>query len=125
MSQIRAAIHEANETFMSTFANGDATGIAALYTAEGQLLPTHSDVISGHTAIAGFWQGAMDKGIRSARLETVEIEDHGDTAIEVGRYTLAGEGDQVLDRGKYVVWWKNEGGDWKLHRDIWNSSEPQ
>jgi ketosteroid isomerase-like protein len=48
----------------------------------------------------------------------------GDTAVEVGRYTLSGEGGQVLDTGKYVVIWKKEDDAWRYHRDIWNSSMP-
>jgi ketosteroid isomerase-like protein len=46
------------------------------------------------------------------------------THIEVSKYTLQGEGDQVLDTGKYVVIWKQEDGQWKLHCDIFNSSMP-
>jgi len=34
------------------------------------------------------------------------------------------EGGQVADEIKYIVVWKHEGGEWKLHRDIWNSSRP-
>jgi ketosteroid isomerase-like protein len=64
----------------------------------------------------------MDMGIKTIRLETVEAERHGDTAIEIGKYTLSGEAGNVMDRGKYVVILKQEGGQWKLHRDIWNSS---
>jgi hypothetical protein len=30
----------------------------------------------------------------------------------------------VLDQGKYIVIWKREKGQWKLHRDIFNSSVP-
>lgn len=125
MSDSRSAIAEVNQAFMSAFAQGDATGIAELYTDGGQLLPTHSDIITGHSAIAEFWKDAIDMGIASARLESLELEDHGDTAIEVGRYVLASGEDQVLERGKYLVVWKNEEGAWKLHRDIWNSSQPQ
>ena len=29
-----------------------------------------------------------------------------------------------MDSGKFIVIWKQEGGQWKLHRDIWNSSMP-
>ena len=58
------------------------------------------------------------------QLEAVETEGYGDTASEVGKYTLEGEGGQVLDRGKYIVIWKQEEGQWKLHRDIFNSSQP-
>jgi hypothetical protein len=39
-------------------------------------------------------------------------------------YRLQGAGGQVLDMGKYVVIWKQEAGQGKLHRDIWNSSRP-
>ncbi len=121
---IRNAIAGANEAFMDAFNRGDAAGVAALYTEGGQLLPPNADTMAGKGAIQAFWQGAMDMGIQSAQLEIVEVEGHGDTANEVSRYTLCGEGGQVLDQGKYIVIWKREAGKWKLHRDIFNSSLP-
>ena len=30
--------------------------------------------------------------------------------------------DALVDRGKIMVLWKNDGGTWKMHRDTWNSS---
>jgi uncharacterized protein (TIGR02246 family) len=121
---IRDAIAAANEKFMAAFNGGDAAGLAALYTETGQLLPPNSDFVTGQQAIQGFWQALMDMGIKEAKLEIVEAEDHGDTATEVSRFTLYGEGGQVLDKGKYIIIWKREGGQWKLHRDIFNSSMP-
>jgi uncharacterized protein (TIGR02246 family) len=109
---------------MAAFNGGDAAGVAALYTEGGQLLPPNAGVMAGQEAIQAFWQGAMNMGIQSAQLEIVEVEGHGETAIEVSKYTLCGAGGQVLDQGKYVVVWKREGGQWKLHRDIFNSSMP-
>ena len=121
-SEVQAAIEAADEVFMAAFSRGDAAALADLYTEKGQLLPTGSDVVAGKEAIQNFWQGAMDMGINSARLETIEVEGHGDTAIEQGKYTLRGEPGNVLDRGKYIVIWRQQAGQWKLHRDIWNSS---
>ena len=121
---VRKAIAAANETFVAAFNSGDAAGVAALYTEDGQLLPPNADVMAGKEAIQAFWQGAMDAGIASAQLKIVEVEGHGDTAIEVSQYTLGGAGGQVLDQGKYIVIWKREHGGWKLHRDIFNSSMP-
>ena len=46
----------------------------------------------------------------------------GDTANEVGKLELRDAEGKVLDRAKYVVIWKKEGGSWKLHRDIWTTS---
>ena len=122
--QIRDAIESADEVFMETFRKGDAAGLAALYTEEGQLMPPNADFQTGGQAIQAFWQGAMDAGITEARIQIREVEAHGDTAIEVGEYTLHGEVGVQLDVGKYIVIWKREGGQWKLHRDIFNSSLP-
>ena len=119
-----AAIAAANQKFMEAFKGQDAAGIAALYTQEGQLLPGNNDFVTGPANIEGFWRGAMDMGIKTVKLESLELELHGETAVEVGKYTLGAEGGQALDQGKYVVVWKNDGGAWKLHRDIWNSSMP-
>ena len=49
---------------------------------------------------------------------------HGDTAIEVGLYTIIGGDGGVADKGKYIIIWKNEADQWKLHRDIWTTSLP-
>jgi uncharacterized protein (TIGR02246 family) len=116
------SIRTANEIFMIAFAKGDAAGMGALYTENGQLLPANSDFITGRKAIQDFWKGAMDMGIKSAKLETIELDEHGNSAYEVGKYTLSGAGGQVLDQGKYIVIWKKQHGEWKLHRDIWTTS---
>lgn len=116
------SIAQVNRTFMEAFREGDTGGIAALYTRGGQLLPPGSDVVSGHSGIEAFWRGAREMGIAAAELETVELEDHGDTAVEIGRYVLRTGDDGIADEGKYVVVWKDEDGSWKLHRDIWNTS---
>jgi uncharacterized protein (TIGR02246 family) len=123
-TDIQAEVIAGNKAFMEAFGRADATRMASLYTVGGQLLPPTSDFVTGRDAIQAFWQGAIDMGLKQAKLETVEVESHGDTAIEVGKYTLLGAEGQVADVGKYLVVWKTEGGVWKLHRDIWNTSQP-
>ena len=125
MSDTRAAIDSVNDRFMNLFARRDAAGVAALYTEGGRLLPPNGDVVTGRAGIEGFWRGAMAMGIASAGLETVELDDLGATAIEIGRYTLVAADGESLDHGKYLVVWKRDGDDWRLHRDMWNSSDPR
>ena len=122
MSDIRSQIEAANREFMTAFGKGDAAAIAALYTSGSQVLAPNSDVVNGTEAVREFWQGAMALGLTGAKLDTVEVDAAGDTAIEVGRYRLTA-GDNPADHGKYIVVWKNVGGRWKIHRDIWNSSQ--
>lgn len=113
------------ETAGNALDRGDAEGMADLYTPDGQLLPPGSDVVTGPDAIAEFWQGVFDSGVDAVDLEPVDVEAHDDAGIEVGRYTLDGADGTTLDRGKYVVVWKHHDGEWKLHRDIWNSSRSE
>jgi uncharacterized protein (TIGR02246 family) len=122
--EIRAAIQTANGNFIAALRRGDAAGIAALYTEDAQVLPPNSDVMSGKAAIQAFWQSVIDMGVTGGSLESVEVEGSGSSASEVGRFTMEVAGGRVVDNGKYLVLWRQEGGQWKLHRDIWNSSRP-
>ena len=122
---VRPALATANQRFMDAFARGDAAGVAALYSSDGRAFPPGGPAVSGAAALTAFWQGVIDLGIKTARLETEELELHGARVIEVGRYTLEADGGATLDRGKYVVVWRQENGDWRLYRDIWNSNGAQ
>ena len=121
---VTSEITEANKGFMEAFNNGDANALAKNYTSNAKLYPSNSDVIEGQEAIFEFWNAVMNMGIKKALLETVTAESFGNIAIEEGRYKLYVEGDQIVDQGKYIVTWKKEDGQWKLHRDIWNTSNP-
>jgi uncharacterized protein (TIGR02246 family) len=123
-TEIQDTIAIANNNFMAAFKRGDVAGLADLYTENGQVLPPNGDFVTGRQALQMFWQALMDMGIKEVKLETVEVEEIDGTAIEVAEYTLLGEGGQALDKGKYIVIWKQEDGQWKLHRDIFNSSMP-
>jgi len=123
-TEIQDAIAAANEEFMAAVGRGDAAGLAALYTEDGMLLPPNFDFFIGREAVQAFWQGVIDMGIKEAKLEIVEVEGHGNTVIEVSKYELYAEGGQLADKGKYIVIWKQVAGQWKLHRDIFNSSMP-
>ena len=119
---VRSEIEAANKTLEAAVSRSDGPGVAALYSDNAQVLPAESDFVTGTEAIGQFWQAAFDSGIKGVSLVTLEVENHGDTAYEVGKLELRGADGKVLDRAKYVVIWKKEGTTWKLHRDIWTTS---
>jgi len=53
-SNIHDTIVAANQKWMAAVEQGDAAGMAALYTKNAQLLPTNSDFVSGSEAIQTF-----------------------------------------------------------------------
>lgn len=118
------AIRAVNRRIMELFAAGDVVGIAACYTETAQFLPPNAEILRGRAAIQAAMKGLRDMGVRSVTLDTFEVEPIGGAAWEVGRYTFALANGTVADRGKYIVIWRQEGGTWRLHRDIFNSSLP-
>ncbi len=119
-----AEIKAANKNMGERYAAGDAAGVAACYTKTAILMPPNSKAFKGHKAIAGWWKGAMAMGVKTVTLRTSAVDDQGRTAIETGVATLKGARNKTLDTAKYVVVWKREGKDWKLHWDIFNSNNP-
>ncbi len=123
-AELRNTIEAANEQFMAAFNEGDAAGVAALYTEDAQLMPDNSEILEGRDAIQAYWQGGMDAGIARVELDVLEVGGMGDTLYEVSTYTIYAPDDTMIDRGKYIIIWRQEDGEWRIHRDIPNSSLP-
>ena len=124
MPPAATSISEVNHAFEAAIGSGNSAAAAAVYTKDGQVLPPNSAPISGKTGIQAFWQGAIDNGVAAVTLATDELEVHGDTAVEVGHGSLFTAGGEVIDEAKYIVVWKRENGEWRWHRDIYNSNQP-
>lgn len=122
VSDIRSDIRNANDNFEHAFERGDAKAMSTLYTINATLLPPGAPVRQGSNAIENFWKMVMDMGIKEVHLNTSEIDEMGETAIEVGEYQLSGANNTLMDQGKYLVVWKKDMGTWKLHKDIWNTN---
>lgn len=106
----------------SILTSGDADRTGNLYTQEGQLLPPESDFVTGRDAIADFWQGVVEAGIKTIDIEPREVEVYQDTAMRVGLATLNNIDGETVDEVKFIEIWKQEDEEWRIHRDIWNSN---
>jgi uncharacterized protein (TIGR02246 family) len=121
---VRAAIDAANEKFSEGGAKGDAALLASVYTSDAEAFPPNADVVGGREAIQKMWQSVLDMGINGITLKTRDVESAGDLAYESGSYEMRTKDGNVADRGKYCVVSKRVQGQWRLHRDIWNTSMP-
>lgn len=121
----RAEIAAVNRAFEDAARKGDAETMASLYTADGIALPPDAPIVKGRDKIKQLWASVISgMGLKSVKLETLDLEVAGDTAYEVGEATLGLEpkgGSRTSAVVKYVVVWKRVDGQWKLHRDIWNA----
>ena len=108
---------------MMTYRLGNAVGMEEFYPKNGKLLPPNGDFVIGKRGIQAVRQSVMEMGIREAKLVTIDLENQKDAAIEIGEYKLSAEDGHTTDLGKFITIWKNEAGQWKLHRDIWSSDQ--
>ncbi|SFL37136.1 YybH family protein [Geodermatophilus ruber] len=120
----RSDVDALNATFLQGVEKGDAALMATVYAPDARLLPPGSDRVTGVAAIEEFWRGVLGMGVTGGLLETVQLDEWDDVAVEEGRYELR-VGEQVADIGKYVVVHQRQAdGGWKWGLDIWNSSRP-
>lgn len=122
---IQSELEGVVQQWENAFNAGDANALAELYTADSRLLPPGSGPVDGKDNI----RSALDAMISAdttmqADLAITEVHPAGDLAIEEGRFTFTGADDSVLAEGKYVNVWKQEDGQWKIYRDIWNMNSP-
>ena len=117
-----------NDTFGKAVAAQDVVALGALYTADAVLLAPGLPVAHGPEAIQAVFQGFVDAGAESLRLETTSFEEQGDLVVEVGRYTLGlrlPDGESVTDVGKYlVVFARQADGSLRFKYDAFNSDAP-
>ena len=120
----RESIEAIGKTLCERLDAGNVAGVAELYTEDAVLMPPGAARLDGRNAIQQYWQGLLDAGVGDISLATQEVEGAGDSVVEVGLIsaTAPGDGDaRVSLTGKYIVIYRRDGGgNWRLHRDIWN-----
>ena len=119
----RSGIEATNARFMAAINSGDIATVAGLYTDDAVLCAPNAPMARGRTAVQAMFEGMVQAmGVPKLQLDTVQVEERGDAAWEIGAYTMTAGGQ--TDKGKYLVVWKREGSDWKLAADIWNTDSP-
>lgn len=111
------------ELFSESYTSGDYDALANAYCKEGVILPPGAPIIKGREAIKQRW--IVPEGIRVPyhKITPTEITVIADWAYDIGYYegtTIKRNGDKVDFNGKYLIVWKKEDGDWKIHADAWN-----
>ena len=122
----QVGVKEGGMAWAAAWNAGNASNIAVLYAEDAVLLPPGGMELQGRAAIEAFWQSQIDAapGVK-VKLETKELHNLGEVAVEVGSYVNTGPDGEHVGHGKYLVVWMLKDGTWQMARDIWNSSMGQ
>ncbi|MEO6812353.1 MAG: hypothetical protein ABI172_00365 [Ginsengibacter sp.] len=124
IKQGEASIKQSNLHFMKSFRINDSVEVANCFTTNAKLMIADMPAIEGRDNIKHFITLAMSKGITNFELKTIKIWGDSSILAEEGAYKFLDHDDNQLDKGKYIVLWKQEAGNWKMFRDILTSDIP-
>lgn len=121
LDSAKAQIASSNELFGKSWATGDSTAFAACYATDACINAPNFPRMCGTAAITAFFNGGYAMGIRGVTLTTEDVVGGPEVVAETGTYVMLDSAGNKLEKGKFIVLWKQEKGSWKMYRDIWNS----
>jgi uncharacterized protein (TIGR02246 family) len=107
----------------------DADRCAAVWAADGVLMPPHHPSVQGQQAIVQYFRSLFSRSKFRFTFTSSDIHLAGDTALERVTYTVTiwpgDDAASIEDVGKGLhVYRRQPDGSWKLTHDIWNSDQP-
>ena len=125
MQNAQQDIQDLHSQFLKAFNAKDASALAAVFTQDGVLMPANAPEEKTQLAIQEYYRQMMANSPITGILRNVtETTVTGDYAFSAGYYTLLGTGGSNLDHGKFLEVLKQEGNNWKIYREIFNSDVP-
>ncbi len=116
-------IVDLNESFSKYYVNADYESLVNMYCEDGIILPPGADLIKGREEIKKRWILPEGVTIPYHEISPVEIQIIDDYAYDLGYYegrTLKKDNSESEWKGKYLIIWKKEDGQWKIYADAWN-----
>lgn len=123
LDAVRQEIASSNQMWGQALVSGDSASLVGLYHTEARIYPPNMTMMGSRNDIGRMATSMKGTGLQSATLNTTDVISGGDLVIETGTYEMR-NASQVMDRGKYMVVWKQDNGRWRIYRDIWNSDMP-
>lgn len=123
LSKARTTIEDATKKFSEEFKKSDSVALASHYASDALLMPPNSEAAKKE-GILSVWGSFIRSTIKDLKLTTDDVTGNNEMLTETGSYELLDGNNKMVDKGKYVVVWKNENGEWKIFRDIFNSNLP-
>lgn len=122
----KQALQELLRNYEDRWSKGYADEVAEFYTEDAIFFAPGAAPFVGHEDISALVQSLIDSGISEVSLiaDEIEVNGRGRTAYIIGHYDLFVDGVSV-GQGPFLLLMKSIKNEWKIYRDIFNSSQPQ
>jgi ketosteroid isomerase-like protein len=124
---VRSHLLARYDAWMNAVAEKDINAIASIYASDAVYMPPLQPRHAGKEAVLAVWRTYFQRpDFKALYIPSLTLSASLDIAYDVGSYvvSLTRDGEPVEIRGKYVVVWKKEQGDWVVVVDIDNTDHP-
>ncbi|MBK5270578.1 MAG: nuclear transport factor 2 family protein [Bacteroidia bacterium] len=116
LKKARIIIDSLDKQFSKYYFEGDSVALAAMYAKDGSFGSLKgNDILS---AMGKNIRDAFKNNTRTIIYTTTSLSTDSEFLVETGIYEVLDDTGNSKGKGKYLVVWKQENGDWKLYRDI-------
>lgn len=121
LAAVKNHIIEMNKTYSDRFVKNDTSFYNERYCKDAEVYSPGVPAVKGRDSIISFfYQNGTNKETK-IELPTGNFYGSSELVVEEGLYNFPDGKGGSFDKGKFIALWKQEGGKWKLYREIWNT----
>ncbi len=124
ISQSESEVRAKTDRFTAAHITRDTAFLNNIFTEDARVFAPNSARVVGKKAIPRVNAEWVEYGIHEFEEKSTLFYGNKDYLIDEGTYFLRYGDENIIDRGKYINIWKNEGGEWKMYSNIWNTDLP-
>lgn len=122
LEAVKQHIHTMNASYSDRFTNNDTAFYNSRYCKDAISMPERQAAVVGIDSIRSFCYGNGSNKDFKVVITAENIYGTKDLVVEEGVYSYPDGKGGSFDNGKFIALWKQEGGTWKLYREIWNTN---
>ena len=101
--------------YESYLKEGDSIALGNMYTEDAEIIPS----TVGREKIIGVFGSMIRDSITGSRFKTTKLYGNDELLVEDGTGTWSHSNGTVVGRGRYLLVWIKDEGEWKILRDTW------
>lgn len=120
------AIRQRTEGFVAAFNAKDPAKAAEFFAGTATFMPPNEATVHGRDSIELFYKTMFEAGAADLQMEPKDVGGVWPLAYANGNFSMTSKkaGQDVKERGKYLLVMRNTGGQWRCEYCAWNSDLP-
>ncbi|MTE27295.1 YybH family protein [Winogradskyella ouciana] len=115
MSTLEKEIELRLREYENHLRNGDSIALGNMYMEDAEIIPS----TVGRENIIKVFGGMIRDSITGSRFKTTKLWGNDQLLVEDGTGIWAHTNGTVVGRGRYLLVWQKDNGNWKILRDTW------